>query len=286
MSDFENFEFDLLNNDEISSPDNDFLTIDETELTTESDNANTTITDSKDDTEAKISRKRSSADFSPDMDLLLLTAQSSMILEGMNLILKHDFKSSNLSTFSEAIKGVDLHLKILQRNPENYKKLSVMLSKDRDCMEVQNITFNLYKNLYDEPPETESQKQRAFELIRDTLYNGYSKSLVSLALIEIKRFYLMTGDPDFAKIDEVIQTRKDKGASYFFKLEKHVNIARNLLKTGNFEINKGMKGREINIFIVKASQILFYYFSKTNYNDKANFYNKLYENFKKYFIVK
>ncbi len=286
MPDFNDFDFDLLSNDEIFSPDDDILMMDEIEADGESGNKKTTIADSKDKAESTRSRKRSSADFSPDMDLLLLTAQSSMILEGMNFIFKHDFKSSNLSTFSEAIKGVDLHIKILQRNPENYKKLSAMLSTDRDCMKVQEITFNLYKNLYDEPPESESQKQRAFELIRDTLYNGYSKSLISLALIEIKKFYFMTGDPDFSKIDEVIKTKKDKGASYFFKLEKHVDIARNLLKSGNFEINKGMKGREINIFIVKASQILFYYFSKTNYNDKANFYNKLYENFKKYFIVK
>lgn len=161
-----------------------------------------------------------------------------------------------------------------------------MLSKDKECMEVQKITFNLYKTVYEELPESESQQQRAFELIRDTLHNGYNKSLISFALLEIKKFYFMTGDPDFSKIDEVIKTGKDKGASYFLKLEKYVAIARNLLKTGNFEINKGMKGREINVFIVKASQVLFYYFSKTNYNDKANFYNKLYENFKKYFIVK
>lgn len=286
MADFDGFEFDLLDNDEIVSPDDDILMMDATELIKESGNFKKTIADKKNETERTISRKRSSADFSPDMDLILLTAQSSMILEGMNLIFKHDFKSSNLTTFSEAIKGVDLHIKILQRNPENYKKLSVMLSKDKECMEVQKITFNLYKTVYEELPESESQQQRAFELIRDTLHNGYNKSLISFALLEIKKFYFMTGDPDFSKIDEVIKTEKDKGASYFLKLEKYVAIARNLLKTGNFEINKGMKGREINVFIVKASQVLFYYFSKTNYNDKANFYNKLYENFKKYFIVK
>lgn len=286
MSDFDSFEFDLLDDDEIVSPENDILMMDEAESSDDSNKVKKTIPENNEDAPGTVSRKRSSADFSPDMDLLLLTAQSSMILEGMNLIFKHDFKSTNLLSFSEAVKGVDLHIKILQRNPGNYKKLSSMLSTDTECMEVQKITFNLYKNVYDELPESETQKLRAFELIRDSLHNGYCKSLISLALIEIKRFYFMTGDPDFSKIDEVINTKADKGASYFFKLEKHVDVARKLLKTGNFEINKGMKGREINNFIVKASQILSYYFSKTSFNEKSNFYNKLHENFKKYFVVK
>lgn len=286
MSDFDNFEFDLLDDEEIVSPDNDVFLMEEPNPTSDSEKIKSVTADNKKDSAGKTSKKRSSADFSPDMELLLLTAQSSMILEGMTLIFKHDFKSTNLSSFSEAIKGVDLHIKILQRNPENYKKLSLMLRKDTECMEVQDITFNLYKNVYDELPESESQQLRAFELIRDTLHNGYYKSLISLSLIEIKRFYLMTGALDSYKIDEVIKTKSDKAASIFFKLEKHVDIARKLLKTGNFEINKGMKGREINVFIVKASQILSYYYSQTEYKDKSNFYNKLYENFKKYFIVK
>lgn len=286
MSDFDNFEFDLPDDDKIVSSDNDIFKMDPPDPGIESDNLKHHIPDNKEKVPPEVSGKRSSADFSPDMELILLTAQSSMILEGMKLIFKHDFKSSNLSSFSEAVKGVDLHIKILQRNPENYKKLSSMLVRDTECMEVQKITFNLYKNVYDELPESESQKLRAFELIRDSLHNGYCKSLISLALIEIKMFYLLTGDPDFSKIDEIIKSNPDKGGAIFLKLEKHVDIARKLLKTGNFEINKGMKGREINVFIVKASRILSYYYSQAGYNEKSIFYNKLYENFKKYFIVK
>ncbi len=281
MSDFDNFEFDLFDDSDNNTSDNDLFTFNESPSENEIDSQ-------KPDTESisETAKRRSSADFSPDMDLLLLTAQSSMILEGMKLISKHDFKSSNLSSFSEAVKGVDLYIKIIQRNPEHYLKLSSLLIKDAECSEVQKITFNLYKSIYDELPESESQKLKAFQLIKETLHNGYCKSLLSLSLIEIKKFYLMTGDPDYSKIDNVIKTRSDKGAPFFLKLEKHIDIARKLLKSGNFEINKGMKGREINVFIVKASEVLYYYYSETGYLDKSLFYKKLYENFKKYYVIK
>jgi hypothetical protein len=281
MSDFDSFEFDLFDESENSISDKDLFTFNGSSQEADEDFKKTDIP-----AIAKTAKRRTSADFSPDMDLLLLTAQSSMILEGMKLISKHDFKSSNLSTFNEAVKGADLYIKIIQRNPENYMKLFSMLFKDTECNEVQKITFNLYKSIYDELPESESQKLRAFQLIKETLQNGCCKSLLSLSLIEIKKFYLMTGDPDYGKIDNVIKTKSDKGAPFFLNLEKHIDIARKLLKSGNFEINKGMKGREINVFIIKASEILYYYYSETGYNDKSLFYKKLHENFKKYHVIK
>jgi len=288
MSDFDSFEFDSINDDDGDdlSSDKDFILFDDNSPSSSTQDDDFTVSGDKFKTVPDGARKRSSADFSPDMDLLLLTAQSSMILEGMKLISQHDFKSVNVAAFAEALRGIDLYIKIIQRNPATYKKLSSMLSKDIDCMEVQKITFNLYKSVYDELPESDSQKLKAFELIKDTLQNAYCKSTISLSLIEIKKYYLMTGDPDYSKIKNVILTHNDKGAAEFLKLEKHVDMARKLLKTGNFEINKGMKGREINVFIVKASLILSYYYSQTNLGNKSVFYEKLHDNFKKYFVVK
>jgi len=286
MSDFDSFEFDSINDDDDLSSDKDFILFDNNPSESSPAGDDAKIKGDELKTVANGAKKRSSADFSPDMDLLLLTAQSSMILEGMKLISQHDFKSINVAAFAEALRGIDLYIKIIQRNPATYKKLSSMLSKDIDCMEVQKITFNLYKSVYDELPESDSQKLKAFELIKDTIQNAYCKSTISLSLIEIKKYYLMTGDPDYSKIKNVILTHNDKGAAEFLKLEKHVDMARKLLKTGNFEINKGMKGREINVFIMKASLILSYYYSETNLNNKSLFYEKLHDNFKKYFVVK
>lgn len=285
MSDFDNFEFDPVYDDEDPGSEKDFFSFDDDSSSPAPEKNTQSGTDNSNNVSHN-AKKRTSADFSPDMDLLLLTAQSSMILEGMKLVSQHDFKSGNVAVFAEAVRGVDLYIKIIQRNPANYKKLSTMLAKDIDCMEVQKITFNLYKSVYDELPESDAQKLKAFELIRDTLQNVHCKSLISLSLIEIKKYFLMTGDPDYSKIENVILNEKDKGAAEFLKLEKHVDMARKLLKTGNFEINKGMKGREINVFIMKASLLLTYYYSETNIENKSNFYNKLHDNFKRYFVVK
>jgi len=92
-------------------------------------------------------KRRSSKDFNPDMDMLLLTAQSPMIIEGMKSYTKGDFSSSTLSVYTEALKGVSLYIKILDRNPKNYYKLKALIDSDTDCKEVEDIAFNLYKKI-------------------------------------------------------------------------------------------------------------------------------------------
>ena len=285
MPDFDDFEIDSFSDDPADQDSDDYFNLDDTVID-QSYNQSGVMEDKSLNNGVSSSARRSSADFSPDMDMLLLTAQSPMIIEGMRLVLKHDFKSTNISHFSEAVRGVDLYIKIIQRNPANFQKLTAALNKDTDCIEVQQIAYNLFKNAYGEPADSDSRRLKAFELLKDTLQNGYCKSLISLSLIQIKQYFLMTGDPDFSKIDFIVSSRSDGGVSEFARLEKHVAIARNLLKTKNFEINKGMKGREINVFIVKASRILAYFYTKTGYQEKSVFYTKMHDNFKKYFVVK
>lgn len=232
------------------------------------------------------SQKRTSADFEPDMEMILITAQSSMIIEGMKLISQHDFKSKNTTIFSEAIKGVDLYMKILERNPENFRKTMSMLSTDPDCMDVQKISFNLYKNVYGELPESDSQKLKSFEIIKERLQNGYNKSLIASSLINIKKYYLLSGSLDTIKIDKSLNLNPDVIKKEMNCYARHINIARELIKSGNFEINKGMKGRELNVFIIKSSQLLDYYYTKIGNAEYAGYYQRLNENFKKYFIVR
>lgn len=230
--------------------------------------------------------KRSSADFSPDMDALLLTAQSSMIIEAMKFVSLHDFKSKNISVFSEAIKGIDLYAKILERNPENFKKLTAILSSDQDCMDVQKITFNLYRNVTGELPESDSQKLKAFEIIKERLKNAYNKSLISSSIVNIKKYYLLSGSLDTVKIDDMLKINASVLNDQVNTFSRHINIGRQMIKTGNSEIVKGMKGKELNVFIVKAARMLSYYYSRTGESELQSFYTRLHENFKNYFVVR
>ncbi len=231
-------------------------------------------------------QKRTSADFSPDMDALLLTAQSSMIVEAMKLISLHDFKSKNVSIFSEAIKGIELYIKILERNPETFKKLTAILSSDQDCMDVQKITFNLYKNVTGEFPESNTKKLKAFDLINERLKNAYKKSLISSSIVSIKKYFLLSGSLDSMKIDIQFRDHPEELKNQISCYMRHINLGREMVKEGNSEIVKGMKGKELNVFIIKAAQLLVYYFGRIGDKEHQSFYSKLHENFKKYFIVR
>ncbi|HPS59126.1 MAG TPA: hypothetical protein PK514_13560 [Spirochaetota bacterium] len=230
--------------------------------------------------------RRSSADFEPDMDLLLISAQTPMIIEGMKLISNHDFRSRNVVIFSEAIKGIELYMKILQRNPGNFRKVSSMMSTDPDFCDLLKITSNLYRNLFDELPSTDSNKLKSFELVKDHLDTALKKSLISSSLVSIKKYFLLTGDPDTLKIDAAVNANPDKTRSEFAGYGRHVNFARELIKSGNFEINKGMKGKEMNVFIVRATMLLIYYYTKTGETQYASYYQRLNDNFKKYFVIR
>jgi len=288
MTEKDMFDFDPIPDDKKKDAIDDFFLFDdapeisEQQVTDEQEQSGTDNKIYSDST----SQKRTSADFEPDMEMILITAQSSMIIEGMKLISQHDFKSKNTSIFSEAIKGVDLYMKILERNPENFRKTMSMLSTDPDCMDVQKITFNLYKNVYGELPESDSQKLKSFEIIKERLQNGYNKSLIASSLINIKKYYLLSGSLDTIKIDKSLNLNPDIVKKEMNCYARHINIARELIKSGNFEINKGMKGRELNVFIIKSSQLLDYYYTKIGNAEYAGYYQRLNENFKKYFIIR
>jgi len=288
MTDKDIFDFDPIPEDKNKNQIDDFFLFDEApEINDQQVAEEQSQPDIQEDLyEDSSLQKRTSADFEPDMQLILITAQSSMIIEGMKLISQHDFKSKNTAIFSEAIRGVELYMKILERNPDNYRKVMSMLASDQDCMDVQKITFNLYKNVYGELPDSDSQKLKGFELIRDRLQNGYYKSLIASSLINIKKYYLLSGTLDTVKIDKELKINPDVIKKEMLCYSRHINIARELIKSGNFEINKGMKGRELNVFIIKSSQLLDYYYTKTGNSEKAAFYLRLNENFKKYFVIR
>ena len=281
MSDQDNFNFD----DDFVAFDDDFALFDD-------DNAKFDNSQKGDKNSSKSTKiddslsKRTSADFSPDMEALLITAQSSMIIEAMKLISVNDFKSKNSSIYSEAINGIDLYIKILDRNPDNFRKLMANLSNDKECMDVQRISFNLFKNVTNEIPTTDTQKLRAFELVKDKLKIAYNKSLVVSSIINIKKYFLLSGSLDMMKINKEIENNGAELKNQLSAFSRHINIGRLLIQSKNEEIAKGMKGKEINVFIVKATELLAYYFSVIGDKERQTYYSRLNENFKKYFIVR
>ncbi|MBN1534649.1 MAG: hypothetical protein JXA20_18400 [Spirochaetes bacterium] len=231
-------------------------------------------------------KRRTSEDFAPDMDALLVTAQSPMIIEGMKYLTLQDYSVKRLSVYAEAIKGVDLFITIIQRSPKKYFKLVESLRNDIDYREVEKTAFNLYQMKFKTSPVTEDHIVRAYGLLKDKLTMGYEKSLISRASATIKKYYLLSGGLNADTLDQMIQSKSPQGKAEMVDLNKRVNCAINILKSSNPEIAKGLKGRDVNIFIIKACEILTYYYKYAGNNEASDYYKRIYNNYKKYQIIR
>ena len=84
-----------------------------------------------------------------------------------------------------------------------------------------------------------------------------------------------------------MQKKKDvKLIKTIAKLNKLIKVGMNLLKTGRGEITKGMKGKNLNIFLIKSTELLSFYYNISGNYDMAKYYSRMNDNQKKYFVMK
>ncbi|HSV96602.1 MAG TPA: hypothetical protein VLM75_06670 [Spirochaetota bacterium] len=231
-------------------------------------------------------RRRSSKDFNPDMDALLLTAQSSMIIEGMQNYTQGNFSSATLPIYMEALKGVALYTKILDRNPNNYNKLKELIDSDTDCKEVETIAFNMYKMMHGIEPDSYQEKLAAFEKFELLFKEAVNKASVSNSMRLLKKYLLMSGSLDEVKIRNCFAANNPDFAADIQNFIQHLKLAHEMVKKGKCEISKGLKGRDINIYIIKTSYLLYSYYSLAGNPDLAEYYGRVHSNYKKYFIIR
>jgi hypothetical protein len=230
--------------------------------------------------------KRTISDFEPDMDALLMTAQSSMIIEGMELYNNKNFGFEALQIYLEALKGVDLYIKILNRNPNNYRKLKALIDADTDCQQVEKIAFDLYQKEYDTTPDTDREKLAAFEIFKQIFKQSINKASISKSMKLLRKYFLLSGGLDTEKIQELIKSESleiKKDINYF---HQHLNVALNMIKKDDSEIGRGLKGRDLNVFVTKASEFLGYYYKLLENVKVSDYYFRIHNIYKKYFIMK
>ena len=231
-------------------------------------------------------KKRTSEDFEPDMDALFIAAQSPFITEGLKYLSVKDFSADTYGIYTEAVKGVDVYIKILERKPNNYYKLSEAISCDTDCKEIETVALQLYRVKHHDAPQTDRQMLRAYEMLRNRLKIGFNKALVSTSIVVLKKYYLLSGMIDQVKINDLIRKNDRNFKDDILKFCQHLNIAMQLIKVGDYEISKGLKGRDMNTFIIRTSRLLAYYFLSTRDSKAEENYRRIYENFKKYLITR
>lgn len=231
-------------------------------------------------------KKRSSKDFELDMEAILLTAQSSLIIEGIRYYGNKDFGPHTLPVYKEALGGIELYIKLIDRNPNNYKKLKKIIDTDIDCQKVENTVFNLFRKLYHQPPETDPEKVIAFEKFRQLFASAVDKAAISVSIKLVRKYSLLSGGIDEAKILSGIQRNDPEMKSDLADMHRNVQIAIEMVNRGDFEIVKGLRGKDLNAFIINATSLLAFYFSRAGNQQAAAHYERVHNNFKKYFITK
>lgn len=265
-------------NDELSEELKEEFTIDESH----EDFTETPI----EETPAPTQKKRSFLDFEPDMDAILLTAQSSMIIEGIKSYSKKQFSAKTMNIYVEALKGAELYMKILNRNPDNYHKLKVLIDQDIDCQEVEKTAFNIYVKVHGVSPENDKEKLEAFEMLHKLFTEAINKASISKSMVTIKQYYLLSGGLDEAKVQSLIEGDNIEFKAIINNLNHQVNIATNMLKKGKVEIAQGLKGKDLNIFVIKSSHLLSFYYKLIGNDQLAEYYMRINDLYKKYFVIR
>lgn len=231
-------------------------------------------------------KKRTSEDFQPDMDALVITAQSPLILEGVKCLSMKDFGVNTLQIYTEAMKGVEVFIKILERNPNNYFKLAVVINSDTDCKEIEAVAFRLYKMRFRDTPQIDSQILKAYEMLRNRMKIGYNKALVSTSMLSIKKYFHQSGALDQERISQIAASGTKELTNDVLRYAQHLNISMQLMKIGDFEITKGLRGRDLNTFVIRASQFLAAYYLAAGDTKSEEYYRRTHENYKKYFVIR
>ncbi len=231
-------------------------------------------------------RKRTAEDFEPDMDALLLTAQSPMIIEGMEYYDKKQFSAETHRIYTEALNGVDLYVKILIRNPKNYRKLKSQIDADPDCQQVEKIAFGLFHKEYERIPETDKEKLEAFALFKHIFKQSIDKAAINKSIKTIRKYFLLSGDIDYEKFHKYLENDSAGTGRDLNHFHRHLRLALAMLKKGDSEITKGLKGRDLNFFIIKSSELLGYYHKLHENIKSSDYFYRIHNIYKKYYIIK
>ncbi len=233
-----------------------------------------------------IAKKRSFKDFQPDMDALLITAQSPMIIEGMKKYTDKDFSSATLPVYQESLKGVQLYITIIDRNPQNYHKLKAVINSDVDCQEVEKTAFNLYAKIHGQQPENYAEKVNAFEKLRSMFRDAVNRATISKSMKDIRKYFLISGGLDELKIQNLVSNDDADLKQDAARLTQTLKVAINYLEKGNIEIIKGLKGRDLNSYVVKSSRLLSYYYNLTGNEKLADYFKRVNTIYSKYFVIR
>jgi hypothetical protein len=231
-------------------------------------------------------QKRSFKDFSPDMDALLLTAQSSLILDAMKYYTHNDFSPKTLSIYKEAFHGISVYVKILDRNPQNYAKLQEVIISDMDCQEVEKIAFDLFEKRHEYRPSVIIDKITAYEAFMALFKNACERASINSVAIKLKTYFHLSGGPNEKCVDDNIKNNGAEFEKFIYQVHHHLLLAKNILQTDHSHLAKTIEVKNLNVFIINASHLLYCYYRQIGDKEKANNYHRIHKTYKKWIVIR
>jgi hypothetical protein len=230
-------------------------------------------------------KKRTSKDFNPDMDAIVLTAQSPMITESILHLSRGDYSQKALGIYKEGQIGIAVYIKILDRNPENYKKLQEVILSDHDCQEVENRAFSLFSKKNGHPPIDNREKIVAFEMLNMIIKNALSKAMLQLDMDSLRPFLTLHGTINANTIKQTFDRSYAKIEKIAVSLPSSLSIAKKILETGSFTaVNASKEKVKFSSFIMTATLFLYHFYSLKGNLDAAKTYLRMHETHKKYWV--
>jgi hypothetical protein len=232
-------------------------------------------------------KKRTSKDFNPDMDAIVLTAQSPMITESISYLSKGDYSQKALGIYKEGQIGIAVYIKIIDRNPENYKKLQNVINSDKDCQEVENRAFTLFAKKHGHPPVDNREKIVGFEMLNTVIKNALSKAMLQLDMDSLRPFLTLHGTINAEAIRQNFTRANKKLEAIAKTLPASISIAKKILESGSFATANASKEKmRFSTFILTATLFLYNYYSLKGNLDAAKTYLRMHETHKKYWIIR
>jgi hypothetical protein len=229
--------------------------------------------------------RRSSKDFNPDMDILVLTAQSPMITDAIKLFFNSDYSKKSVEIYQEALRGINIYIKILDRNPQNYMKLQSFISTDSDCQEVEKTAFILFEKKYQHIPTDNKEKIISFELLLHLIKNAHARSILFQDIEKIRPFLTLHGTVNKDAINSAFKSSYKSLEAIVESFHNSVIVAKNIVERNQYTSSDIRKERvRISGFLLSSSFFLYHFYSLKGELDLAKKYLLMHETHKKYFI--
>lgn len=235
--------------------------------------------------ESTTNQDRTVSDLEPNMDALLITAQSVLIKDGIKLFMSKNYSSQSLEIYREAFYGIELYIKLLTRNAENAKKISNLAKRDADCKYVVSFSFNLYKKLYKKYPEKIDQQIKAFKIIHSLFEDAINKASINFGNSQLRFFYHLSEELDDKKVKQYYESNDPGFLDLIKKLTAQIRVALKMAKNIKLKKETDISLRDINTYIIRASGLLKYYYTLTNEFHSSRYHARIHDIYTEFQIV-